>query len=378
LAALGALARFHRHRFRVPVGAVTGSNGKTTTKELVAAILATRGPALKTQGNLNNEVGLPQTLFGFLPSHVSAVVELGMNHAGEIGRLTAIADPDAGLITSIQPAHLLGLGSIEGVANAKGELFRGLRSEATAVVNADDPRVVDQAKLVLCRKLTYGRAAQADVRLTRVEPQGTKGQQLGIAYRGQEYAVALSLLGAHNALNAAGAFALAVALGLRPEECVAGLGSATAHTRRLEVGKTAAGVTVIDDCYNANPASMAAALATLADLAVGGRGVAVLGDMLELGLEEENAHAELGALAAKSAGRVAFFGPRTKGSLKAASSLGDAARHFDDVEPLVAWLQQSLTAADVVLVKGSRGMRLERVVDALLPPKDSQSSGGGH
>lgn len=376
LVALGAIARFHRLRFRLPLGAVTGSNGKTTTKELVGAILQTRGPALMTQGNLNNEIGVPLTLFGLEPRHVAAILELGMNHAGEIARLTGIAEPDAGLITVVQPAHLEGLGTLEGVARAKAELFRGLRPEATAVVNVDDPRIVDQARSLRSNRLTFGRAAGAEVRLVRDEQQGLEGQRLTVGVRGREYPVWLRLIGAHNALNATGAFALATALGYRPEECVQGLEAARAHARRLQVSKTAAGVTVIDDCYNANPASMAAALETLAGLAAGGRAVAVLGDMLELGAGEAAAHLELGRAAAGKAALVAFFGPRTgQAQAEAAKALGGGARHFDEVAPLVEWLTAELRAGDVVLVKGSRGMRLERVVEALT---GAAGAGGGH
>lgn len=375
LRALGAIARFHRLRFKVPVGAVTGSNGKTTTKELVAAILSTRGPVLKTQGNLNNEVGVPLTLFGLEPRHVAAVVEMGMNHPGEIARLTDIARPDAGLITVVQPAHLEGCGSIDGVAKAKAELFHGLGPEATAVVNVDDARIAAQARGLAAKKLTFGRAAGADVRLVRVEPHGRDGLSLRIAYAGAEYPVALRLVGEHNALNATGAFALALALGYSPEECVRGLEAAQAHARRLQILDAPGGLTVVDDCYNANPASMTAALGTLSQLAAEGRAVAVLGDMLELGAEEAEAHRRMGITASEHAALVAFFGPRMRGAYEEArKKLGDDAAHFDDVAPLLAWLKPRLGEGDVVLVKGSRGMRLERVVEALT----GRGGQGGH
>ncbi len=379
LAALGGLANFHRRRFSLPVGAVTGSNGKTTTKELVAAILGVRGPALKTQGNLNNEVGVPLTLFGLEPRHVAAIIEMGMNHPGEIARLTAIAEPTAGLITAVQPAHLAGVGSLEGVARAKGELFVGLAPTSTAVVNLDDSRIAAQAQGLSAKVMTFGKAPQADVRLAAVEPRGREGLRLTIDWRSQSYAVALKLVGEHNALNATGAFALALALGYQPEECVRGLESAVAHARRLQILDAPKGVTVIDDCYNANPASMAAALRTLAQLAQGRRAIAVLGDMLELGATEQVDHAQLGLTAASLASRLAFFGPRMAfAHAEAARSLGRAAHHFDDVAPLLQWLDAELQPGDVVLVKGSRGMRLERVVAALLGSPEQSASGGAH
>jgi UDP-N-acetylmuramoyl-tripeptide--D-alanyl-D-alanine ligase len=366
LAALGALARYHRERFRIPVGAVGGSNGKTTTKEMVGAILATRGPALKTEGNLNNEVGVPLTLLRLEDTHVAAVIEAGMNRPGEITRLTRVIQPQAGLITVVQPEHLEGLGSLEGVAEAEGELFRELSPEAVAVVNLDDPLIPAQAAKGKGQRLTFGRAEGADVRLAHVETRGREGLALTVRYQGQDWAVRLHFIGEHNALNATGAFALALALGYAPEECVRGLESARPYARRLNVVDGLNGVTVVDDCYNANPASMTAALDTLRTLVEpGGRAVAVLGDMLELGPGELEEHAALGAQAAGKAQLVAFFGPRSEKGFQAASRLGEATAHFTETGPLVDWLSSRLKVGDVVLVKASRGMRLERVVAAL-------------
>lgn len=366
LAGLGALARFHRARFKIPVGAITGSNGKTTVKEMAGAILATRGPALKTEGNLNNEVGVPLTLFRLEPSHVAAAIEMGMNRKGEIARLTAITQPDAGVITVVQPAHLEGLGSIEGVASAKGELFHNLSPHGIAVVNLDDPLIVAQAKSAGRKQLTFGRAANADVKLFSATPRGREGLSLEIDHQGRRHAVKLSFVGEHNALNAAAAFALGRALGYSAEECVMGLQAARPHARRLNVVSAPGGVTVLDDCYNANPASMRAALATLAELSKGGRAVAVLGDMLELGDGAAREHGELGERAADEVALLALFGPTSaQGHARARAKLGDRAAHFTEVEPLLAWLKPRLREGDVVLVKASRGMKLERVVEAL-------------
>ncbi len=375
LVALGQLARFHRDRFNIPLCAVTGSNGKTTTKELVASILSMRGPTLKTHGNLNNEIGVPLTLFGLDRTHVAAVIEMGMNHLGEIARLAEIARPDAGLITIVQPAHLEGVGSIEGVAKAKAELFHGLGRDRIAVVNLDDHRIAHEASSVSAKKLTWGRAAEADVRLLSVEPRGRDGLSLRIGYGGKVYSTALNLVGDHNAMNATGAFALAIALGYSPEECVRGLEAAQAHARRLQILDAPNGVTVIDDCYNANPASMNAALRTVQELASEGRAVAVLGDMLELGSAETHEHTQLGIAASDHVALLALFGPRTKQAYaQAVKKLGAKVKHFEDVGELVAWLRQELLPNDSVLVKGSRGMRLERVVEALT----GTSQGGGH
>ena len=376
LEALGALARFHRQRFRIPVAAVGGSNGKTTTKEMVGAILATRGPALKTEGNLNNEIGVPLTLLRLEPSHVAAVIEVGMNHPGEITRLTRIVQPQAGLITVVQPEHLEGLGSLEGVAEAEGELFRELGPESIAVVNQDDALIPAQAARSQARKLTFGRTPGVDVQLLAVETLGLEGLQATVRYQGKAWPVRLHFIGEHNALNATGAFAVGLALGYSPEECARGLEMARPYARRLNVVEGLGGITVVDDCYNANPASMDAALDTLRTLVPSGaRAVAVLGDMLELGSGELEDHRALGERTVGKAQLVAFFGPRSKKGFQAASSLGDAAAHFTEVEPMVAWLEPRLKAGDVVLVKGSRGMRLERVVAALT---GAAAPGGAH
>ncbi len=376
LEALGALARFHRKRFKVPVGAVGGSNGKTTTKEMVGAILAVRGPALKTEGNFNNEVGVPLTLFGLQPSHVAAVVELGMNHAGEMTRLARICLPDAALLTVVQPEHLEGLGSLAGVAEAEGELFRSLPPGGKAVVNLDDPLIVEQAMKANVAMVTFGRDVSAEVHLARTESLGRDGLVAHVRCGGQEYPVRLSFVGEHNAQNAVGAFALARALGYSPEECVQGLEAARPYARRLNVLDGGGGVTVVDDCYNANPASMGVALDTVRSLAApAGRAVAVLGDMLELGPGELEEHRALGERAASAVSLLALFGPRSAEGHRAAAALGERAAHFTEVDALVGWLRPQLRQGDVVLVKGSRGMKLERVVAALT---GQAAGGGGH
>ena len=384
LKALGDLARFHRRRFKIPVAAITGSSGKTTTKEMVHAILSTRGLALKTEGNLNNEVGVPLTLFRLEPAHVAAVIEMGMSAPGEIGRLTSMVEPDAGLITGVHPAHLQGLGSLEGVAAAKGELFRGLRRGATAVVNLDDPLVAAQARAEGSALLTFGEAASAQVRIKAIEPGPARGLSVILQYRTREYPVHLSFLGRHNARNAAAAFALALALGYEPDQCARGLERASPYPGRLSPLDAPDGITILDDTYNANPASMAAALDTLADFvrpspssvsrSPSRRAVAVIGDMLELGSHEVREHSRLGKQVAKVAALAAFFGPRSVQAHQAAE-MGERAAHFEDVATLTHWLKPRLHTGDVVLVKASRGMRMERVVQELV---GAEAKVGGH
>ena len=276
LRALGALAAFHRRRFNLPVAAVAGSNGKTTTKEMLASILATRGPALATEGNFNNEVGVPFTLFRLSREQGAAVVELGMSVPGELSRLTEMARPDAGVVTVIAEEHLEFLKDLDGVAEAEGELYRGLLPGAVAIVNADDPRCVAQAERVASgvRKIFFGKSAKADVRLIRVTPLGVGGQEIclegeegegdGGADRSQpgsnlqlrNVIVRLGFVGEHNAMNATAAAATALALGFTFEEISRGLYDARPHAHRSRVVAGAGGITILDDCFNASPKSM--------------------------------------------------------------------------------------------------------------------------
>jgi UDP-N-acetylmuramoyl-tripeptide--D-alanyl-D-alanine ligase len=371
LAALGAVARLHRLRFSIPVVGVTGSNGKTTTREMIAAILATRGPVLSTEGNLNNEVGVPLTLLRLLPTHTAAVIEMGMSHRGEIGRLTAIAEPRVGVVTNAFPAHLEGLGSVDGVADAKGELYRGLPADGVVVANADDPRMLHRARKSGRRVLTFsgGSDRDADVVLLDVLSQDPEGMRFLLGIGTKEVEVRLPLVGEHNAVNAAAAAAAALSLGCSDREIVRGLAGVRPVGRRLRVERLPSGVLLVDDCYNANPASMKAALRTLRQLAGAGRALAALGDMLELGPAEDDLHRELGRdAAAAGLAALATFGPRAGLAREAAIEAGMARSdtfHTEDPLLLVAFVRERLRPGDVLLVKGSRGMKLERLVEAL-------------
>jgi len=371
LAALGAVARLHRLRFPIPVVGVTGSNGKTTTREMIAAILATRGPVLKTEGNLNNEVGVPLTLLRLAPAHAAAVIEMGMNHRGEIGRLTAIAEPRVGVVTNAFPAHLEGLGTVDGVADAKGELYKGLPADGIVVANADDPRMLHRARKSGRRVLTFsgGKDREADVVVLDVLSQDPDGMRFLLGLGTKEVEVRLPLVGEHNAVNAAAAAAAALPLGCTDREIVRGLGEVRPVGRRLRIERLPSGVLLVDDCYNANPASMKAALLTLRQLAGQGRALAALGDMLELGPTEGDLHRELGRdAAATGLAALAAFGPRARLARDAAVEAGLAppdAFHTEDPQALAAFLRERLRPGDVLLVKGSRGMKLERLVEAL-------------
>jgi UDP-N-acetylmuramoyl-tripeptide--D-alanyl-D-alanine ligase len=381
LPALGAIARLHRRRFSIPVVAVTGSNGKTTTREMIAAILATRGKVLKTEGNLNNEVGVPLTLFGLDATHTAAVVEMGMDHPGEIARLAAIAEPQVGVVTLAAPAHLEGLGTVDAVADAKAELYEGLPAGGVAVANADDARMLKRAQRSGRRMVTFSAAKgrRGDVVVLEVAspslasaPEGRQepdGLRFVLGVGNRELAVHVpALVGAHNAANAAAAAAACIALGCTDREITRGLAAVRPVGRRLRLERLPSGVLLVDDCYNANPASMTAALATLAELgrAAGGRTVAVLGDMLELGAFEAEAHRAVGEEAARAGvAQLAAFGPRMRGAAEAARAAGLAPFATEDVAALVAWAKATVAPGDVLLVKGSRGMKLERLVEAL-------------
>ncbi len=371
LAALGAIARHHRRRFHVPVVGVTGSNGKTTTREMIAAILGTRGGVLKSEGNLNNEVGVPLTLLGLGPSHAAAVIEMGMSHPGEIARLAAIALPQIGVVTLAAPAHLEGLGTVDAVADAKAELYQGLPEGGIAIANADDARMLRRAQLSGRRMITFSgaRGRRGDVVVLEIVSQGEDGLRFVLGVGNREVPVHIpALIGAHNAANAAAAAAAAIALGCTDREVARGLAQVKPVGRRLRLERLPSGVELVDDCYNANPASMSAALRTVRDLAAGGRAraVAVLGDMLELGAFEEEAHRTLGGEAARAGlSLLAAFGPRSRGTAEAARAAGLETFHTEDMEALVRWAKGTVRPGDVLLVKGSRGMKLERLVEAL-------------
>jgi len=377
--ALADLARAIRARFTGVVVGVTGSNGKTTTKELCAAALSVGGPVLRTQGNFNTEIGLPLTILSATGHERSWVLEMAMRGLGQIRFLAELARPHIGVITNVGSAHLELLGSIESIARAKGELFAALGPEGVAVRAADEPLVAAQADHIPRDRQWLFEGRDADVVVLEVVPAGAAGTVARFAVRDVPVVVRLPLAGRHNVRNAAAALAVAAAAGIDPRAAAEALG----HTR-LPAHRSAplliGGVTVLDDCYNANPASMSAALATIGSLAPG-RAFAVLGDMLELGPDGPALHRALGR---EAAGRVA--GVVAVGQLAAEIAAGareaglSASQVVLTEEPTTAaeavWKMSA--AGDAVLVKASRGMRLERVIAALAErgvPAPGSSSG---
>lgn len=371
--ALGLLAKYWRAKFQIPLIALTGSSGKTTVKEMLAlvlrdacaealpqsSILDPQSCVLATRGNLNNDIGVPLMLLELRPHHRYAVIEMGMNHAGEIAWLTSLARPDVALVINAGRAHLEGLGSKEAVARAKGEIFEGLTPDGVAVINADDHFAALWRELAAQhRVVTFGVDAPADITatyaLSGVASQIVLTTPLGTAPS------ALQVPGLHNVRNALAAAAAASALEIDPQIIAAGLARFTGVKGRLQTKRALHGATLIDDTYNANPDSVCAAISVLA--AAPGVRLMVLGDMGELGATAPELHAEIGTFA-RAAGIDQLL---TLGDLsqQAARTFGKGARHFPTIEELLAEIENRLAPDVTMLIKGSRFMRMERVVQS--------------
>jgi UDP-N-acetylmuramoyl-tripeptide--D-alanyl-D-alanine ligase len=367
LLALQDAAAAWRLQFPIPVIAVAGSNGKTTTKEMLATILSGFGVCLATRGTLNNHIGVPLTLLGLDRQHAMAVVEIGANHPGEVAALLPLVQPTIGLVTNAGAEHLEGFGSMEGVARAEGELFAGLAHGASAIVNADDTYAALWRDMnAATREVSFGRAAGADVTIRGdIRASGPAGsiQEFTLVTPDGEAHVRLPLAGRHNVQNALGAAAAAHAVGIDAQGIAAGLGRMRPVRGRLEVKVAAGGAYLIDDSYNANPSSLDAGLDVLA--AQRGERWLVLGDMAELGDAAHEAHRQAGR-AARSAGvsRLFAIGAMTG---DAVSEFGAGGEWFADGDALVARVAGLLSEDVTVLIKGSRVNRLERVVAALVP-----------
>lgn len=372
LKALGDLAHYRRQLVAPKVLAITGSNGKTTTKEMVAAILersslagqALRGKVLKTEGNFNNLVGLPLTLLRLRGGERAAVVELGTSRPGEMRRLTEIAAPDIGLITSIAPAHLTGLRSLAGVAREKRELFRGIQTEGIAVVNLDDPLVKRLGAAFKGERITYGKRGM--LRGESLKSLGPRGTEFTLRVGTKRRRIRLRLFGEHSVSNAVGAAAMACGLGTDLEAIREGLEAVQPFPMRMVIERWR-GIGIINDAYNANPASVEAALKTLAQ-AAGREKIAVLGDMLELGRETRKCHRKLGQQVARyGVGRLYFLGEQAEhvkqGALRAGMDKNRVTIGTDHRE-IAALARRHIRRGDWLLVKGSRGMRMEKVLEA--------------
>ncbi|HOL17575.1 MAG TPA: UDP-N-acetylmuramoyl-tripeptide--D-alanyl-D-alanine ligase [Bacillota bacterium] len=366
LTALQQAAAYYRRKFKLHVIGVTGSSGKTTTKDFIAGIISGSLPTLKTAGNLNNEIGLPLTLLSLEEHHRAAVLEMGMSAPGEITALARLADPTIGVITNIGEAHMEHLGSMEAIAAAKGELLDYLGQSGTAVLNGDDPRLLEMGKRFPGKVYFYGFAA-GDIRCVKLTRQGESSLFRVRFPDGQEGDFSLDMPGRHLVSNALAALAVGWLLKISPGKMAAGLQKSAVTSGRLQIREGAGGIKIIDDSYNANPASVKAALQVLRELG-GDKTVAVLGDMLELGPVEVSAHREVGRFAAQC-GLAALItvGERAKEIAAAATKAGLEARACEDHDGALAALRETVPGPGwYILIKGSRGMRMEKLVQSLL------------
>jgi UDP-N-acetylmuramoyl-tripeptide--D-alanyl-D-alanine ligase len=372
--ALRRCGELARRKVPAQVMGLTGSTGKTTTKELIAASLATTRRVHRTTGNLNNHLGVPLTLLACPEDAQVQVIEMGMSAPGEIASLTELADPDVGLVTNVRPVHLEFFRSLDDIAAAKGELFAKLRSQATAVVNLDDPHVRLQAQRHAGPRLTFGRDPAADLVLEEVEDRFLPGAALTVRRGDRRERLELRLPGAHSAENALAALAAVLAAGASLEEAASGMRTLEAGPGRGRIHQLGQGVAVVDDVYNSNPAAVAAVLRTLASSRPAGRRVLVFGDMLELGTEEAAFHREVGLLAAEAGvDLIVGVGPRARAAVEEAARRGvPGTAHEPDAATAARAMASRLRPGDFVVVKGSRGVRLEKVVTAIqsaFPPE---------
>lgn len=361
LLALQDLAQAYLAKVRVPVIAVTGSNGKTSTKDMIAQVLSTRFEVHATEGNLNNEIGVPLTILGLEEHHQILVAEMGMRGLGQIKRLTEICPPDYGVITNIGPVHLELLGGMGNVAQAKGELLDAMDTDGVAILNGDDPSVRGQARSFKGEIVYYGldAANQLVARGIKLDDEGRPSCL--VSYNDEEVDLNLAVPGVHNVWNACAALAVGLQFGVSLREGSHALRELSISAMRLEVRRSTDGVIVVNDSYNASPASMKGALDTLAHMYCSGQRVAILGTMLELGEIEEEAHLEVGRHAAESAERLIFIGELAD-VMKQGAGRGDV---YPSVEEFLNTNPQ-FEEGDLVLVKASRGLAFERIVEKLL------------
>ena len=362
--ALLALASYYRSRFDIPVIALTGSVGKTTTKEMISEVLSTKYKTLKTQGNLNNEIGLPMTLFGLDRSFSAAVIEMGMNHSGEISRLAKATRPTMGVITNIGVSHIENLGSRDNILEAKLEMLDGLKWGSTLILNGDND-LLSQVKNETYNIIFFGiDSDKCKVRASNIE-QLDNSTKFTVIYDGQETEVEIPTLGIHNVYNALSAITVGIMHEIDLNVIAKALKNYTPAGMRQRV-KRVAGITFVEDCYNSSPDSVKAALSTLHDMG-NGRKIAVLGDMLELGEISQQAHSESGIQAAKNDIDILYtFGEMSKNSVESAKENGiETAKSFDNKKELAKALLELLKRDDTILFKASRGMALEEVIEEL-------------
>jgi UDP-N-acetylmuramoyl-tripeptide--D-alanyl-D-alanine ligase len=370
LQALGDLAAWWRRKHRVHVVGITGSSGKTTTKEMAAAILEVGNRTLKTQGNFNNLIGLPLTLLRLTRDYEYAVLEMGMNRPGEISRLTDIADPDVGVIVNVGMAHLEGLLNLDGVARAKTELIEKISSKGLMILNGDDGPLMKRASLFSKPKMTFGLGEANDVTAAHIINDGPDGTRFSLTYRGNAWPVHIKVAGIHNVKNALAAAAVALSLNEPPEHIIEGLGAFSTIRGRFEAISLEGGIILVDDTYNANPSSLGAAIESIGSLVKqGGRIIVGLGEMLELGDAATAAHKEAGRKVVEGgAGWFFAMGDHARDMIEGARTAGMPVGRMKTVathQEMTREIGGVMSEGDLILLKGSRKMQLEKVVEGL-------------
>jgi UDP-N-acetylmuramoyl-tripeptide--D-alanyl-D-alanine ligase len=372
LTALQTLATAVRKLWDKPLIGVTGSAGKTTTKEAIAHVLSTRFRVLKSEGNFNNHFGLPLMLLKLEPEHDLAVIEMGMSHAGEIRALAAIAQPEIGVVTNVSAVHLEFFDSVDAIALAKYELIESLPANGTAVLNGDDPRVAQFGRNFKGKVVTYGMGAHLDVRAENFQPRGLQGNEFDVVVGGERQHALVPLVGEHNAGNALAAVAVALDRGMNLAEAVAALATMKPAEKRGEVLRLG-NITVINDCYNSNPKALEAMVDALAAMPAKRR-IVVAGEMLELGAAGEEMHRRAGEhVAGKKIDALVGVRGLARAMVDAAEGRGSRAVFVPSPEEAGEWLKREVREGDVILLKASRGVKLEKALDAWL----SQDPQGG-
>ncbi|MDF2533817.1 MAG: murF [Clostridia bacterium] len=367
LTALHKIAKHYKNKFKIPFVAITGSSGKTTTKDMIASVLSEKYNVLKTEGNFNNAIGLPLTLFKLEKSHEIAVIEMGMNSLGEIEVLADIVRPEAGVITNVGTAHIEKLKNREGILKAKIEMFTYFNTENTAVINGDNDMLQNLHDKPY-KIIKYGLDGHNDCRAFNIIEKGEEGISFDVVYQGKTECYQVHMPGIHNVYNALSAISIAKMYGLSKSEIDKGLKNFKPSKMRMEVFKGIMSTKIINDVYNANPDSMQAAINVLASLETSGRRVCILGDMFELGEYAKDGHRMVGKYAVEhNVDVILAVGKMAKEIIKGASMVGanQFLYSFDSVSEVIEHLNELIKANDIILIKGSRGMYMESIVESL-------------
>jgi len=367
--ALRDIAAWHRNKFNIPVVGITGSVGKTSTKDMVSCVVAKKYNVLKTQGNFNNEIGLPLTFFNLEEKHEAAVIEMGMSGFGEISRLTAIAQPQIAVITNIGVSHIEKLGSQQGILKAKLEILEGLKPDGLVVLNGDDPLLREQRGKLKYRTVFYGMEWSADYFAENYQSLGEEGSSFTITLDNKTYKIKVPVPGKHNVYNALAAIAVGIEMKIPMEIIVDGIAEYSPGSMRQNI-ISHKGIKIINDAYNASPQSMEAAINVLEELSARTRGIAVLGDMLEMGSMAEELHYSVGNfIKDKKISYLITVGKDSKNITRAVSDSGNCTinlRHFENNTDALEYIISIVKQGDYILIKGSRGMKMEQIAEGLL------------